>query len=197
MKYDIDSPECAAVADASAIEATIIYEDFAGGLRAKIFAERLAEQLGCACHFSETFWRSDLLECPPIAAEAIRAAEDSDYLIVALRGDRILPFFTRQWIERQLDRAAASGASLIVLPGCDQGTHGVVEATRRHFRSLCARKGVAFFSHAMMPPVADAPAGLRDEEKADDLAYPAPRWTPGWTLSENHHDLRHELIQQH
>ena len=196
MKVEPTTLDSLPVADSSAITVTIIYDDFAGGVRAKDFAERLAEQLGCDCHLSESFWRSDLLECRPVAEEAARAAAECDYLIVSLRGDRVLPFPTRLWIEAQLDGAARRGASLIVLPDSSQGKQGVVEATRRHFRSLCAVKGVAFFSHAMSP-ADNALPGMRGEEEADDLEYSTPRRMPGWSLSENHNDPRHDVIHRH
>lgn len=195
MKGEPTTPESYPGTDSSTITVTIIYDDFAGGVRAKNFAERLAEQLGCDCHLSESFWRSDLLECRPVAEEAARAAADCDYLLVSLRGDRVVPFPTRLWIEAQLDSAARRGASLIVLPDSGRGNQGVVEATRRHFRSLCAVKGVAFFSHAMRPED-NAPPDIRGEDEAYDLES-APRWMPGWSLSENHNDRRHELFPRH
>lgn len=196
MKYDIESPECSPVADSSAIKVAIIYEDFASGLRAKNFAERLAEQLGCACRLADSFWRSDLLECPPIAAEAARVAADCDYLIVSLRGDRVLPLTARRWIEMQLDGAAGGGAALVVLPDADQGKWQVVEATRDHFRTVCARKGVAFYSHATGQPADRARTSAGHHEEATEAGRSEQRWTPDWSLSESLSDPRHELVRQ-
>lgn len=170
---------------------TIIYEDFASGLRAKNFAERLAEQLGCACHLSESFWRCDLLGCQSIAAEAARAAADCDYLIVALRGDRIVPLTARQWIESQLDSAAGREMALIVLPDSEQGKRQVVEATRQHFRTVCVAKGVAFYSHAMTA----LPDTHREAAAGEPAVLSAP-WTPGWPEPESQNERRHDLVHR-
>ena len=116
MKTALESPECSPVAGTLAIKVTIIYEDFACGARAKNFAERLAEQLGSACPLAESLWRCDLLEYPPIAAEAARATAGCDYLIVALHADRVFPLATLQWIEARLDGAAGHGTGLVMLP---------------------------------------------------------------------------------
>lgn len=195
MKDSIESDEHPHVANASAIRVTIISDDFASGLRAKNFAERLADQLGCHCQFSDSFWRSDLLDCWQIANTATLAAADCDYLIVSLRGDRVLPFFARHWIEAQLDSIAARDAALIVLPDSNQGNRQIVEATRHHFRSLCFRKGVAFFSHAMTAPAVEPAAGVLLHDRAPDAALSEHRWTPSWTLPETQNDYHHEIAQ--
>ena len=195
MNDSLESAECPHAADAPAIRVAILYDDFASGLRAKNFAERLGDQLGCHCQFADSFWRSDLLECWPIAHAATLAAAGCDYLIVALRGDCLLPFSARHWIEARLDSMAARHAALIVLPDANQGRWRVVEATRHHFRSLCSKKGVAFFSHAMTAPAVEpAPCNLL-HDRAPDATLSENRWTSGWTFSETsnefHHDLAH------
>ena len=193
MKHDIEPPECLP-GESQEIHITIIYEDFASGLRAKHFAERLAGQLACSCELTESFWRSDLLDCPPVATEAARLAADCDYLIVALRGDHVVPWSTRRWIESQLDGAARRGAALVILPDSSEGKRPVVEATRHHFRTVCAAKGVAFYSHAMtvLPNVALSvffPNAGSSESNA-----PAPRWSPGWTAAESQNYHAHDLL---
>lgn len=194
MKPELESPEHSPVAGSLAIKVTIIYEDFTSGTRARNFAERLAQQLDGHGQLSESIWRSELLECPPLAEAAARDAAQCNYLIVALRGDRVLPFATRQWVEEQLDDAAMRGAALIVLPASDQGKWRVVEATRHHFRSLCAMKGVPFFSCSNMAPADDAESDTRHREEAADSLL---RWMPGWSASENQNERRHDLALQH
>ena len=188
MKHDMELLECRPASDSPEIKVTIIYEDFASGLRAKNFAERLAEQLGCTCHLHESFWRCDLLGCHPIAAEAARASADCDYLIVALRGDRIVPLTVRQWIETQLGSSDGREMALIVLPDSEQGKQQTVEATRQHFRTVCAVKGVPFYSHAMtvLPDT-------HRERTTDEPAVLSPPWTPGWPEPEIQNERRHDL----
>lgn len=195
MNTEIESPESVLpAADFSAIKVTIIYEDFASGVRAKNFAEQLAEQLGTACHLSESFWRADLLANEQIATEANRTAADFDYLIISMRGDRILPLNTCDWIEAHLDSAASRGAAMVVLPDQDQGKWRIVEATRQQFRFMCVMKGVAFFSHGMTPPADDAlPDECRGDE-AEELAFTAQSETPEWSAPQSANELRNALV---
>ncbi|MGB8169012.1 MAG: hypothetical protein WCF18_16060 [Chthoniobacteraceae bacterium] len=155
MQAEINSPERIPSADSSAIKVAIIYEDFASGTRAKHFAERLAEGLESHCPLSESIWRSELLEYAPLAERAARAAADCDYLIISLRGDRVLPAATQIWIGAQLDGAAARGTALIFLADSYHGKWRVVEGTRRYLRTACEAKGVNFFSHAITAPPGD------------------------------------------
>ena len=115
MKGMIDPPDYVPAPDSPSLKFAIIYEDFASGTRATNFAQRLADDLQCLCPLSESLWRSELLEYPPVASEAAQAAADSDYLIVSQRGDRTLPTATRRWIEALLYGAAARGAGVIIL----------------------------------------------------------------------------------
>ena len=178
MNAESISPAGNAGADSPAINVTIIYEDFASGTRAKHFAERLADGLGCHCPLSESIWRSELLECPPLAEQASHAAADCDYLIVSLRGDRVLPAATRNWIEAQLGGAAQRGAGLIVLSDSFHAKWRVVEATRQYLRTVCAAKGVAFFSHALTTPAEAAAPNLPDEKASAALDPPPAPWMP-------------------
>jgi hypothetical protein len=175
MKAEVDSPERIPFANVSALKVAIIYEDFASGTRAKHFAERLADGFSCHCPLAESLWRSELLESPEIAADAARAAADCDYLIISLRGDRLLPLATRQWIEAQLDGAASPAAGLIILADSFQGKWRVVEGTRHYLRTLCIAKGVPFFSHAITNPEAEMKPSFRNNSAPASLAIPLGR----------------------
>jgi hypothetical protein len=152
MNVEIVSPNGSAAAEDLAIKVVIVYEDFASGIRAKHFAERLAESLDSHCSLTEAMWRSELLETPAFAEHAATGAADCDYLIVSLRGDRLLPLATRQWIEAQLKDAGERGVGLIILSDSYHGKWRVVEGTRHYLRTVCLANGVAFFSHAVTTP---------------------------------------------
>jgi hypothetical protein len=128
------------------LKPVILYEDFACGIRAKDFAERLADHLACACPLSDRLWRSDLLKCPSVAAEAAASAADSDCLIISTRGDRHLPFPARAWLEGQLQHASRRGAGLIALSCSHPETRRVLSHTLVYLRSLCCSQGVSFFA---------------------------------------------------
>ena len=166
MHSETRPSECFPPADSSAIKVAIIYEDFDSGARAKDFAERLAEGLECSCPLSDALWRSELLDCQPIAEQAARHAEDCDYLIVSLRGDRVLSFAARQWIEAQLDGAAARGMWLVALSSLAEGKPRALHANRHYFRGACAANGVPFFSHTVTTPTQRPGWTFSDREPA-------------------------------
>lgn len=148
---EYQSPEYPYTADSSALKVTIIYEDFARGARAKHFAEKLAQRLGSPCPLRETLWRCDLLEYPEIADDAARAVADSDYLIVALHRERILPLATREWLKVQIETAARqdTGLSVVLLNfGGDMRGWRIRGDARPYLRTLCHENGIPFFCHA-------------------------------------------------
>lgn len=142
----------ARLSEPAELKVTIIYEDLASGQRAKHFAESLAERLESACPLSETMWRSDLLDSPLVADLAARAAADCEYLIISLRGDRVLPFAVRQWIEAHLDSVAEHGIWVVGLLGAYGTKRRTLDGNRHYLRCVCAAKGVEFFSLASIPP---------------------------------------------
>jgi hypothetical protein len=156
----------------SPIRVAIIYEDFASGVRAKCFTERLAKELGCACQLSDSLWRSELLEYSTIAEAAAHVTATSDYILVSLRGERILPFAARQWIETQLDAPEWHFDGLIVLADCRFGKFRVLEGLRRYLRCICSTKGVPFFSYPTLPPP------RRELEETSDRTPSNHRWLP-------------------
>lgn len=152
METEYAPLDSAPLVDPAELKVTIIYEDIASGQRAKHFAESLAERLESACPLAETMWRSDLLESPLVAELAARAAADCEYLIVSLRGDRVLPFAVRQWIEAHLDGVAEHGTWVVGLLGAYGAKRRTLDGNRHYLRCVCAAKGVEFFSLASIPP---------------------------------------------
>lgn len=202
MKPSIDSVDCPPAISAPPVKFTIIYEDLASGLRAKNFAEGLAQQLGAVCHLSESFWRSDLLAIPQVAAEADRVAAGWNYLLVALCGDRISAGAQR-WIEGQLGAADGQVMAVIALVGARGFAGGGTEhslaggGARRDLRELCAAQDVPFFCHAVKVPADGMTVDLRRRDETFEpergRARWTPGWTPGWTASGAEFPFHHDL----
>jgi hypothetical protein len=152
MKSEGFSPQATSAADSPGIKVATIYEDFATGAWAHAFAGKLVENWAAAGTLSNSLWRSELLEWPAIAADAALAVADCDFLIVSLRGNRMPVAAVRRWIEANLKNLAARNAALIVLLDPRQATRSVIAGARYYFRSVCAAKGVTFYSHTVMPP---------------------------------------------
>jgi hypothetical protein len=163
-------------AGSSTISVAIIYEDFASGVRAKRFTERLATELRCTCQLSDSLWKSELLEYSTIAGAAALVTATSDYILVSLRGERILPFAARQWIETQLDTAELHIDGLIVLADYRFGKVRVLEGLRRYLRCICSTKGVPFFSYPTLPPPRLELAETSDRTPSNYRWLPALRY---------------------
>jgi hypothetical protein len=178
MNAVLDCPERFSPAHSSEIEVIILYEDFLSGARAKHFAERLAEGLGSKCPLSQSMWRSDLLDCPSIAMEAASAAADCEYLIVSLRGDRVLSSATRGWIEEQVERAPSRLSCLIALLDSGDGTRRVLDRNRHYLRRVCAANRVEFCAHARMPSAVTTAANSRGSMKGFEVEFSVRRGLP-------------------
>jgi hypothetical protein len=132
-------------------------------VRAKNFADRLAEAVGRACRLWKSIWPAELLASPHIAAAATLAAADCDYFILSLGGEHLLPLAARQWLEERLPEAGVRGAVVIVLADPGEGESCLSEGVRRYLRSLCSANRVAFYSFWAMPPADDASSRFCEE----------------------------------
>lgn len=155
----------------AAIKCVIIYEDFATGVHAKHFAEMLADGLGGACD-CESLWRSELMDFPELGDGVARAAAASDFVILALRGDRDLSFGFKRWIQSWLTLTMDRGCSLVTLFDPNRSTPHTASAARYYLREISATAGVAFFacwaSRNDVPPVAT----LRDATEVPEGIAP-------------------------
>jgi len=178
MESDIQFSDPPPIAESSTIRVSIVYDDFSSGARAKRFADSLADHLGSHGSLCETLWRCDLLENPWFAEQAADESTGGDYIIISLRGDRVLPFGVRQWIEGQLEAAAEHGTWVIGLLGCHQGKHRIVDCNRHFLRCACAARGVHFFSLATITPPEPRLAARGDGNGAMPLAGQSRSWSP-------------------
>lgn len=157
----------------AAIKCVIIYEDFASGARAKHFAEMLCDGLGCACD-CDSLWRSELMDFPEIGVGVAQETAASDYVIIALRGDRHLSRGFRRWIESWLTPSLDQRFSLIALFDSTRSASHAASA-RYSLRELSAAAGVPFFAYCPsgsdVPPTATsldrtAPVELRNPRRS-------------------------------
>jgi hypothetical protein len=170
MKRLFDFNGTKSSADTGVAKVVTFYENpiFVTGLRGESIASRLADSLGCSCDLSENAWRNDFLERENVAAVAMLAAMDADYVIVSLLGERVLPVATRNWIEAWLIGSSRFAAGLIVLAEIGRCRFRVVEGTCRYLRSACAVNGVGFYTFFMAAPEDGPVEGFWDEEEAAD-----------------------------
>ncbi|MEO7319185.1 MAG: hypothetical protein ABIZ56_09370, partial [Chthoniobacteraceae bacterium] len=141
-----------------AINFVIVYEDFATGIHAKHFAEMLAATSGADCG-AMPLWRSEILEMPEFADDVARQAAESDYVILALRGDIHISFGVKNWIEAWLALAVAGPSCLVALLHSPRTSTS--SAARYYLRNVTAAAGIDFFAHSTVAsgeePILDLP----------------------------------------
>jgi hypothetical protein len=188
MKRLFDFNGTKSSADTGVAKVVTFYENpiFVTGLRGESIASRLADSLGCSCDLSENAWRNDFLERENVAAVAMLAAMDADYVILSLLGEHAIPIAARNWIEAWLGNAGWRCASLIVLADHDHSDCHMLEGTRHYLHcAYAARRDVAFSSDAGMQDESCVTADFsaRDEAFEFELSRCRRVSAPHFTLN--------------
>ena len=150
MNSGITSSESATLAPKSVTKFTVIYDDFATGLRAKRFADLIAAAIGEEAGHRIAPWRCEMLECDGLMDDAMRDAGESDYVIFSLRGDGSLSFAMKQWIEAWLERTAGRRVAIVALFDPERSRAGHAHGIRHYLRHVAGAAGVDFFSHCVV-----------------------------------------------
>jgi hypothetical protein len=79
------------------LEAEILYEDFATGLRAHVLLDRVRRCLGISNQANEHLWRFDVLCQSKLLKEAVEEALRADVVVVSAHGDGALPDSLKNW----------------------------------------------------------------------------------------------------
>ena len=87
-------------------KAVLIYEDFAAGVRARRFCERLVRRLGRT--LEEQIWKFDVLGIREVRNLAAGAARKADVVIVSVSGRTELPHTAQGWLTQYVALAARS-----------------------------------------------------------------------------------------
>jgi hypothetical protein len=101
-----------------------------------------------------------------------REAAASDFVILALSGDRHLSFGFKRWIESWLTPAMDGSFSLVALFDSDRSTSHAGSA-RYCLREMSATAGVAFFAHS--PSGNDVLPAATSPDRAEVIGRAAPR----------------------
>lgn len=146
---------------------SIIYEDRAAGLRAKLFADSLAAAIRHEGDFPIAMWRCELLDLPEMVDLASRETADAEFVILSLRGDVSLPVATKHYVEAWLGKIVGKQAGLVALFDPKRGDRRIVGSVCSYLQHVTSAAGVTFFSQQSLAPIrASATARPSFESKA-------------------------------
>jgi hypothetical protein len=133
--------------DEPIFKVVIIYEDLPTGRRAKLFYDKLINELKNECVFSLQLWSFQVLAIPEIRGSAADSITQADFVILSLHGKAGLPARMRQWIETWSRQIFDRGPALIALVDKSMVRDGQNALTLAYLRGVAQTNRVAFFGH--------------------------------------------------
>ena len=98
----------------------LAYQDFAAGLRAKEFFDRLVRDHGGLFRFICHLWKFDLLLAPGLEDQAVAEAAKADMIVIAAHDESVVPSTVKVWFERWLRRSRIPGALVALVDASDR-----------------------------------------------------------------------------
>lgn len=95
----------------------IIYDDLARATKANAMMERAFHRAGEVAPGNVKPWRLDLLNLPPLAAEALKDTADAHLIVFALRPAQSPPTWLLDWLEQWARSRRIGEAALAVFSG--------------------------------------------------------------------------------
>ncbi len=127
--------------------ATVLYEDFSTGLRARQTFEEVARQAGCELDFELALWRFDLLLEPKLFKQAAHEAEAAEVVLLSGHGRREWPDAVKRWLLKWLaTRGSEPSALAVSLDSNARDIPATVEALNV-LRDAVGLHGVDVFLH--------------------------------------------------
>jgi len=122
------------------MKALIIYDDFAGAVRASAALQHATLIANVNADWDLRPWRTDVLRVPSAADEALKEAADADLIVFAGSGAYSLPAWLKEWLKRWVMRRQFEDVALAMIRGA--GTLAVPAVAQ--LRRFAARHGLSF-----------------------------------------------------
>jgi hypothetical protein len=127
--------------DKPVFKAVLIYEDFAAGVRARWFCEKLVGTLEGT--LEEHMWNFDVLGIREIRNLAASTARRADVVIVSVSGDTELPGTIRAWLDIWLWILEEETPALVAL--FNSSASQKIASVRAYLQQLARCRGIDFF----------------------------------------------------
>jgi hypothetical protein len=126
----------------------LIYENFAAGVRAQRFCERLARALDST--LEEQMWNFDVLGIREVRNAAAGVARKADVVILSVSGRTALPGTIRAWLDMWLGLLEKENPALIAL--FESSSPRSIASIHAYLRGIARRAGIDFFPHDVSSP---------------------------------------------
>ncbi len=147
----------------------LAYQDFAAGLRAKEFFDRLVQDHGGVFRFICHLWKFDLLQAPGLEDQAVAEAAKADMIVIAAHDHSTLPPTVKAWFERWLRRNRIPGA-LVALVDASDPRHGTSSEMCASLREFAERGRMKFFCKGQAPAPTGFPFARQNNEQSPRTA---------------------------
>ena len=165
------------------LKAVLIYENFATGVRARWFCERLVRALDIT--LEEQMWSFDVLGIREARNAAASAAKKANVVIVSVLGHTDLPSTIRAWLDMWLWLLDKQNPALVAL--FDSSTPPNIGSIRAYLSNIARSAGIEFCTYEITPPVYPQSVDSRYVPASPSCAPAAARshWTPVHRLIHN------------
>jgi hypothetical protein len=126
----------------------LIYENFAAGVRAQRFCERLARALDST--LEEQMWNFDVLGIREVRNGAAGAARSADAVILSVSGRTELPGTIRAWLDMWLGLLEKENPVLIAL--FESSGPRNIASIDAYLSGIARHAGIDFFPHHVSSP---------------------------------------------
>jgi hypothetical protein len=149
---------------------TIIYEGSECGRQASALLKRASDRAEAATQWLVKPWRLDMLDCPPLAQEALRDAAEAHLLLLAVCGEASRSSGLLNWLEAWAAHRQVQAATLAVL---DRGHGDMLSTTASpELSAFAQRHGLSFIFGNVSPEDAKSPELWDDSHGREAVLTP-------------------------
>lgn len=168
------------------LNATILYEDFATGLRANILFERIVSHLNLPPESEVELLRLDLLRDASLLSAAAQTAANSELIILSAHGREHLPPDFEKWVNEWTTLKNAGPCAFVILLDGKADEPKIGSRILDQLQRTAGLTGVQVFHQFSDSDFPDDlwNAELADAEVSEVSRLPETDWTRGWGIND-------------